>query len=441
MSPRRQRRWRFVSVVAGAVVLAIAIAASVRSMRAGSVSAAEVSVPTARVVRGALELSVHSKGELRASKFTTLQAPPMGGTLRLLSVVETGKEVKKGDVMMTFDPTELQYQLEQAESQLQEAEQTIVKLGADRDAQAAQDTFDLIQAKFDVRRAELDAREDKDLISAREYQVNQLTLEEATKKLAALQTNTSSRTETDRAALAAAEEKRSEAKNTVDRARDSLDHLVVKAPMDGFVVVRQNQDANNGFFYTGMSLPEYRAGDVVFPGRPVVDVFDLSHMEVSGKVNEQQRNNVAVGQQATVVSDELPDVRLTASVSAVSGFAQDDMFSMSGPLRDFDVTLQLERGDPRLRPGTSVQLIVAGKRVEHVLNVPRQAIFEQAGKRIVYVQHGDRFEPTPVTLTARTEDRVAIEGVPEGTDVALVNPDVAARLLSKTSGPASSVVR
>ena len=53
----------------------------------------------------------------------------------------------------------------------------------------------------------------------------------------------------------------------------SLETLSMRAPMDGFVVVRQNQDANSGFFYTGMTLPEYRAGDVVFSGRPVVDVL------------------------------------------------------------------------------------------------------------------------------------------------------------------------
>lgn len=435
----RRRRLLWIGI---AVVVMAAIGGTVlHSTRSGPLSSAASPVPTTRVVRGTLELSVHSKGELRASKSAAMQAPPMSGTLRLLTIVETGKAIKKGDVIMTFDPTELQYQLEQAASQLQEAEQSIIKLGADRDVQAAQDTFDLLQAKFDVRRAELDARPDKDLVSARDYQISQLTLEEATRKLAEIQGSGSSRTETNQAALAAAEEKRAEAKMTVDRAKESLDNLVVKAPMDGFVVVRPNQDANSGIFYTGMSLPEYRAGDVVFPGRPVADVFDISHMEVNGKVNEQQRNNLAVGQSATVISDELPDAKLTATISAVSGLAEDDMFSVSGPLRDFDVTLQLNQVDPRLRPGTSVQLVVVGKRVEHVLHVPRQAIFEQAGKRIVYVRHGDHFEPTPVKVTGSTEDRVAIEGVPEGADVALVNPDMVARLLSKTAGSADGAVR
>jgi HlyD family secretion protein len=433
---RRTALWFVVGLLA--IGLATAATVAVRGSAAGALATDASSVPTTRVVRGSIELSVHGKGDLRASKFASLQAPPMSGTLRLLTAVETGVYVKQGDVIMTFDPTELQYQLEQAESQLVEAEQNILKLEADRDAQAAEDKFDLLQAGFDVRRAELDARPDRDLISDRDYQTHQITLEEARRKLAKLQGSGSSRAETDRAALAVAQEKRAAAKMTADRARQSLDHLVMKAPMDGFVVVRQNFDANNGMFYSGMTLPEYRAGDVVFPGRPVADVFDISAMQIRTKVNEQQRNNLAAGQTATVAADELPGVPLTAKITQVSGLAQEDMWSTSGPLRDFDVTLQLDHADPRLRPGTSVELVMAGTRIENVLHVPRQAIFEKAGKPVVYVRRGNRFEATPVKPTHRTETRVAIEGLAEGTEVALVNPDLATNA-AKTASPTTGV--
>ena len=428
----------------GGVVLGLGAAATValRGSGAGALTSSDAPlVPTTRVVRGALELSVHGKGELRASKFATLQAPPMSGTLRLLTIVETGVAVKKGDVIMTFDPTEPQYQLEQAQSELAEAEQAILKFQADREVQAAQDKFDLLQAQYDVRRAELDARPDKDLISERDYETRQLTLEEARKKLDQLQSSRASRSETDRAALAVAEEKRSKAKMTADRARQSLDNLVMTAPIDGFVVVRPNQDANSGIFFSGMVLPEYHAGDVVFPGRPVADVFDITNMEIKAKVNEQQRNNLAVGQSASVAADELPGVPLTARISAVSGLAQSDFFSASGPLRDFDVTLQLEHVDPRLRPGTSVQLVMAGTRVDNVLHVPRQAVFEKAGKPVVYVRHGDRFEATVVKPTQRTENRVAIEGLAEGTEIALVNPETAAKTTKSAPAAATGVAK
>jgi HlyD family secretion protein len=395
------------------------------------------SVPTTRVVKGAIEMTVHTKGDLRASKSVMIQAPPVaGGLLRIVTMAETGAAVKTGDVVVEFDPTEQQYNLEQARSQVEEADQQLVKLQADRDAQIAQDRVDLLIAQFDVRRAEMDARPDKDLLARADFEKRQLSLDEVRKRLDQVQQSIKARAETSRASLAVAQEARTKAKFAADRAQMNIDGLVIKATMDGYVVARENRDASGGFFYSGMSLPEYRAGDNVFPGRPLADVFDLTQMEIRGKINEQQRNNVSVGQAATVESPTLPGAKLTAKVTAVSGLAQSSMFSMSGPLRDFDVTLKLDAANDALRPGTTVQLVLAGTRVDNVLHVPRQAIFERNGKPVVYVRAGDRFDAREVKPIQRTETRIAIEGLPEGTEIALVNPDAATKAASKT--PAAS---
>jgi HlyD family secretion protein len=431
-------------VIGGVVVVAIAAGVGYRFARKSGtamLASAEPSVPTTKVIRGALELSVHTVGDLRASKSVMLQAPSVGGgLLRLVTMVETGAAVHTGDVIMEFDPTEQQYALEQAQSQVAEADQQITKLRADSDVQAAQDKVDLLTARFDVQRAELDARLDRDLVSSSDYQKRQLSLEEARKRLVQVEESTKSRTETSRAALAVATEGRTKAKLAADRAQQNIDGLVVKATIDGFVVARENRDANNGFYYSGMTLPEYRAGDNVFPGRPIADIFDISQMEIRAKVNEQQRNNVTAGQSAVVESAALPDANLTAKVTTVSGLAQSDWWGPTGPLRDFDVTLKIDQADRRLRPGTSVRLALAGTRVEHVLHLPRQAIFEKAGKPVVYVRLGDRFEPRPITPTHRTESRVAIDGLAEGTEVALVNPE-AARTKASSGASATAGVQ
>ena len=47
-----------------------------------------------------------------------------------------------------------------------------------------------------------------------------------------------------------------------------------------------------------------------------------------------------------------------ARVTAVAGLGRAD--SRSGPLRQFDVTLELADADARLRPGTTVRVLVQG---------------------------------------------------------------------------------
>jgi hypothetical protein len=159
-----------------------------------------------------------------------------------------------------------------------------------------------------------------------------------------------------------------------------MDNLVLKAPIAGVVSVRENQDASGGFFYEGMSLPSYRAGDNVFSGRPVIDIFDLAGMEIRARVNEQERANVKVGQSATVETDTVAGLAPVATVSSIADLGRPD--SRSGPFRLFDVTLELKNPDPRLRPGTTVRPKVTGDVVKDVLLL-RQALFQVDGKPTV----------------------------------------------------------
>ena len=152
-------------------------------------------VPTSLVTKGPLKLTVHAVGELRAGRTVTLVTPPVGGMLRIVTLMPTGMPVKAGEPVVEFDPADQQYALEQAKSELAEAEQEIVKMKADAAVQGAQDDVALLTARFDVRRAELDAS-GNEFIGALDAQKNVLSLEEARGALAQLQEDVKSRAAT-----------------------------------------------------------------------------------------------------------------------------------------------------------------------------------------------------------------------------------------------------
>ena len=89
----------------------------------------------------------------------------------------------------------------------------------------------------------------------------------------------------------------------------------------------------------------------------------------------------------------------------------------------------------RLRPGTTVRIVVEGTPLTDVLHVPRQSVFERDGEAVVYVLHDGRFVATPVTLGGRTEGRVAIEGVPEGARIAVLDPTKVVTGGATSAGP------
>ena len=68
--------------------------------------------------------------------------------------------------------------------------------------------------------------------------------------------------------------------------------------------------------------------------------------------------------------------------------------------------------------------------------LPRQALFEQDGKPVVFVRQGRSFEPREVKMSHRTESYIVVTNLPVGTEVALRNPLADER---KGAGSASPV--
>jgi HlyD family secretion protein len=422
-------------IVLPLIALGLVAAAGAAAVAVPSLPVRRDTVPTTRATKGPLKLTVHGIGDLRAGRTVTLVTPPVGGMLRIVTLVPTGTPVKSGEPVVEFDPADQQYALEQAKSELAEAEQEIVKMKADAAVQGAQDEVSLLTARFDVRRTELDAA-GNEFVGAVDAQKNVLSHEEAQRRLAQLLEDIKSRAATNQASLAVVQEKRTKAQLAMQRAQQVIESLVIKAPFDGVASVKENRDASGGMIFWGMILPEYRAGDQIWPGRPVVDVIESGRMEVRAKINEGDRPNLVAGQPAVVEVDGLPGEKFKAHIGQLSGLAsRANFWESAGVTRLFDVTLQFDQPDPRLKAGVSAAVTLEGKDVPNAIHVPRQAVFDKNGKNHVFVKVDDRFEQREVKVEQRTESRLAISGVTEGTEIALVDPTIRTSTTTQSGTP------
>jgi HlyD family secretion protein len=416
----------------GAILLVVAIAATFATGTA-VLPERRSTVPTAKVVRGPLKLTVYATGELRAGRTVNMTAPAAGGGLRIVTLLPTGTLVKKDDVVIEFDPADQQFAVEQAKSDLDEADQQIVKMKADTAVQASQDKVDMLTARYNVRRGELDVA-GNEFIGAIDAQKNALTLEESRRRLQQLEQDAGSRLVTTTAALSVVEERRNKAQLAMQRAQLIIDNLVVKAPTDGVISVKENRDGQF-FFFSGMVLPQYREGDTTSSGRNIADVVENGKMEVRAKVTETDRDNLLAGQAATVQIDALPGRTFNAKVGALSGGASRGSFFETSAVRQFDIGLDLETLDPQMRAGSSLRVVIDGQELKSALHVPRQAVFEKNGKNYVFLQIGDRFDRRDVKVVNRTESRAVVSGLNEGDVIALVDPDIATQRSKSSSGP------
>jgi len=382
-------------------------------------------------------MKVFVTGELRASHSEMLTAPPIGGgALQITHLLHTGTAVKKGDLVMEFDPTEQHFKLDQNRSELQQAEQEITKAKADAAVVAAQDKVALLKARYDVRRAEL-AVQKNELVSTIDARKNDLALDQAKRVLAELEQDVKSRSASNRAAISLAEEKRNKAKLAMDQAQGNIDKMRVVAPMDGLVALEKNEGAAGGFFFSGMSLPEYREGDQVEPGRTVGQIVDAKEIELSAKVGELERNNIKEGQPVDLQLYAFPGSTFHGTVKTVGGANTRRMWDDDTSTK-FEVTIKLATTDPRMRPGLTAHISINGDPRKDVLYVPRQALFLKENKRVVYVHNGSNFDPREVKIQAENESRAAIDGISAGTEIALIDPTAPRRATNAgTPSPAA----
>jgi RND family efflux transporter MFP subunit len=378
-------------------------------------------IPTATVQRGEFLESVKFHGRVMAEKSVQIKAPPITGDIQITFLARTGTAVKKGDVIVKFDTAKLQDTLNQRRSDMKQAEAGIGEERAKARLLDEQDRTDLLKARYDVERAKLDASQES-ILSQIDGAEKKLALADAEQQLREVEAKQKADQASSQATINGKVQDRAKAEADVRRAETDIAAMTLRAPTDGVVTLFPNWRAGGWF---SDNPPEFRPGDRAWNGAAIAELPDFSTLQVSTRIDEVDRGRLVLGQTATVRVDAVPDREFQAHIAQISALAKTD-FTTWPPPRNFDVTLQLDTKDTRLRPGMSSSGRVTVNRVPGSILIPVGALFSQNGLSVVYVLAGTKFVPRPVAVGLRNDEQLAIaSGLQEGEKVALKDPTLA----------------
>src|SRR5262249_14161446 len=132
--------------------------------------------------------------EIKTRSSIQLTAPSSAGDLQIVKLVRTGTMVKKNDVVVKFDASNLASTLKKQQSQFKATAADIEQSRAQAHLIEEQQATDLMTASYAVERARLDTSK-QEIVSEIEGKETRLKLEDAEQKLKELkQKNTSSKT-------------------------------------------------------------------------------------------------------------------------------------------------------------------------------------------------------------------------------------------------------
>jgi RND family efflux transporter MFP subunit len=203
----------------------------------------------------------------------------------------------------------------------------------------------------------------------------------------------------------------------LEEAKKTFDTLTITAPQDGIVIYGGRRNRWGG------REDEPAVGEMAFPGRTLIELPDLSKMDVVIRVHQADINKLRIGQRAWVSLPQRGSKRYEAKVAEIGSVAQ------SGGWRDqvkrFDVRVQITDKVEGLRAGVTVEVQVDLGKLENVLHVPLQCTSASGGGYAVYVKEGAEVKRKRVRLGKASDQFVeVVEGLTEGERVLLVNPEV-----------------
>lgn len=280
-------------------------------------------------------------GTLEAVRSYSVQVPLMagqGGNLTLVRLAPNGTLAHAGDLLAEFDSAAQVKTEREAQAKYDDLSHQVEQKEAEHRSSAEKRRSDLESAKADLEKAELELRKGP-ILSEIERQKNMIETADAKEHVASLERSAKSHDVVESAEIRVLELQRDRQKVAVERQRRNLQKLSLRAPLTGMVAL-QNVYRNN-------SLGHAEEGDQLWPGSPLLQLFDPATMQVRLSVGEPDGDALKPGARAIVHLDAFPELRLPAHFDSASPVAS---ASMGNPVKTFSAVFVLEKSDPRLVP-------------------------------------------------------------------------------------------
>jgi HlyD family secretion protein len=375
--------------------------------------AADDGLPVVRVQRGSLPLVMVESGEIAAVRAQYVRPPQdWEGSAVITAMVPEGTLVAQGDTVAQLDASALLREMTDLADRLQnlvvQREGVVAEQASKRQALAdAVAMADLSREQAELQLAKLtfesQTRQQEARLAASQAAI---ALDEARAKLAA-------QAVLDSLAVAKADLELTSVRADQASLRQRQRAMTLVAPLPGMVVYYEQEDRQGK-----RSKP--RVGDTVDPWRPIVQIPDLSVMQVEMVVHEVDRHRLTEGRPVRLRLEAYPEAEFTGRIETIARLAT-EVDADSG-VRGFAVVARIDGADPRLRPGmTAIVEIDLGADADVVL-VPRTAVAERDGAMLVYPR-ATWPRPLAIQPTSVTAMTVAVKnGLAAGTELVASPP-------------------
>lgn len=167
---------------------------------------------------------------------------------------------------------------------------------------------------------------------------------------------------------------------------DSIAKKTIRAPFSGFVIKEHTQ-----------------VGEWVEKGGPIVDMADLSSIEVVIDVPERYIPKLVLGANIKVQVDALNPENFTGKIAAIIPVGD-------SASRAFPVKVLVDNPNNRVKGGMLCRVSLGIGKLSSVLAVPKDAVVNMGQQHLVYVVREGVAQPLPVQLGNTSDSMIEVKG-------------------------------
>ena len=326
----------------------------------------ETAVRVEKVSRGDLVEIVSAPGQIQPKTKVSISAKT---TARIMALpFDEGMEVKKDQLIVQLDAKDLEAQLKATESR-RAAQAAQIDVG---EAQLKSQEASILSTRVQLADAERNLKRQRELLSTQD--VAQSMVDEAQAQVDQLKAQLQgalASLEANRASLTVQRHQLEAAAAEILRAKDNLSYTTILSPIDG-IVTRMNAKVGEMVV----------TGTMNNMGTVILEVSDLSEMQVDAQIDETNIANVKQGQKAKVRIAAFADKEFSGEVKLVALDVADQRFggnnqSFGGGSQQgrwYRAKVVVDTEGKRIPAGLSSDVDIETQRHEDVIRVPTQAI-------------------------------------------------------------------
>ena len=389
------------------------ILSSILLMMACASDKEESKIPEAKVQEGTFQVDLYEEGQIEAFSSININAPNISwrfGNLKIAELVEDGTQVKAGDTVCVFDPSEVNKAILESEDRLIVSRAEMEKMMAQHqlDMENLQAEYRTSEITFEITRMQLESAAHESDIKRREIELNLekagIALERAKEQIE------------NRRRIQQEEQKQMQLSIDEDEARlkeahETLDKLSMVSPSDGIAIISHNWSTQN----------KYQIGDQMWPNNTLMQLPNLSKLKTKININEVDISYITRDLRVEVKPDAFSDSTFTGRVIHVANLAVNK--DNNSNIKVFPVEILLDQTNKNLLPGLTVSCRVVIDEIEDVQYIPLEALHTEGNIKYVYRRKGGEYERVEVQTGLTNSDYVIItEGLKRNDHVALIDP-------------------